>query len=383
MACCGVLLALALGACGGESGGGDAGEPVKIGVVLPYTGNFGLYGKPMEAALRARLAQAGDKAGERPVELIFEDGATDPGTAVSKINKLVDQDGVAAVVCCVNGASTLAAGPILAERKIPQLGPIPNPSGLSKFATAAVAAPTAERDATLLGERAAKELGYHSAAILASDMSYGQEVARGFEKGFTGAGGTVVKKVFPPFGAQDFGSYLSQVGDADVLFGGFAGADAIRFVKQYDNFGVKGKIPLIGHGPLVTELILQQEGKAAVGIGAGFYYSSSLDLPANQEFKDGLAGAAKGVPPSHFTAGAWATGGVLLDAIGRARGDVGDGEQFARAIRATKLDAPWGPLQFDPGTGYAPGPGYYYEVVDDGGSLHHDVKGEMGGNAAQ
>jgi branched-chain amino acid transport system substrate-binding protein len=373
-----VALALSLGACGSESGGGGPTDPVKIGVVLPYTGPFGLYGKPMEAALRARLAQAGNKAGERPVELIFEDEATDPGTAVSKINKLVDQDGVAAVVCCVNGASTLAAGPILAERKIPQLGPIPNPSGLAEYDTAAVAAPTAERDATLLGERAATELGYRSAAVLASDMSYGQEVARGFEKGFTEAGGKIVKEVFAPLGSQDFGSYLSQVRNADVVFGGFAGADAIRFVKQYDDFGVKNRIPLVGHGPLVTELILKQIGESAVGVGAGFYYSSSLDVPANKEFKDGLAHAAKGVPPSHFTAGAWATGGVLLSAIERAKDDVGDGEKLAQAIRATKLDAPWGPLAFDQDTGYATGPGYYYEVVDGGGELRHAIKGEMG-----
>ncbi|HEX6023526.1 MAG TPA: ABC transporter substrate-binding protein, partial [Solirubrobacter sp.] len=75
------LVALGLGAaaCGGQEEGSSAqsGEPVKIGVLLPYTGPFGLYGKPMEAALRQRIAEAGGTADGRPVELLFEDEATD------------------------------------------------------------------------------------------------------------------------------------------------------------------------------------------------------------------------------------------------------------------------------------------------------------------
>ena len=39
-----------------------------------------------------------------------------------------------------------------------------------------------------------------------------------------------------PLGTQDFGSYLTKVGSPDVVFGGFAGADAVGFVKQYRKF---------------------------------------------------------------------------------------------------------------------------------------------------
>lgn len=377
-----VATVITLGSAG--CGGGDDGEDgqtsdkksIKIGVLLPYTGPFGLYGKPMEAALRARFAKAGDAVDGRRVELIFEDEATDAGTAVTKVTKLVDSDGVAAVVCCATGAATLAVGPILAERGIPQLGPIPNPSGLDKYPTAAVAAPTAGHDATMLGKHAAGKLGYRKAVILASDFSYGREVAGGFKAGFTAGGGTVSTETFPPLGAQDFGSYLSGIGAADVVFAGFAGADAVRFVQQYQQFGVKARIPLIGHGPLLTELVLQQIGEPAVNVGAGFYYSSSLDNAANKEFIAALAERDKAVLPSHFTAGAWATGGVLLDAIARTK-DVSKGPDFAKAIRATKIDTPWGPLAFDPRTGYAVAPTYYYTAVRDGSALRHRIVEEI------
>jgi branched-chain amino acid transport system substrate-binding protein len=391
-----VALALPLAACGssGDSGSGSTaadssssssstsaatedaatGDPVKIGVLLPYTGAFGLYGKPMEAALRARFAAADNSTDGRKIELVFEDEATDPGIAVTKATKLVEKDGVAAIVCCASGSGTLAVGPVLAEQSIPQIGPIPNPAGLSKYSTAAVAAPTAAHDATKLGEYAASTLGYHTAFIAASDFSYGHEVADGFTEGFTAHGGTIVNSVYAPLGTSDFASYLSQIEGADVTFAGFAGADAIKFVQQYDTFGVKARIPLIGHGPLLTELVLNQIGDAAVGVGGAFYYSSSLDNPANQEFLAALKATGQPIVASHFTAGAWATGGVLLDAIHRVGDKVTDGAAFAEAIRATSIEAPWGTLKFDPDTGYAIAPTYYYTVAKNSdGTLAHKV----------
>jgi branched-chain amino acid transport system substrate-binding protein len=370
---------MTLAACGGAavSNNDSSDEPITIGVLLPYTGPFGLYGKPMEAALRARLAVDHNAVDGRKVELIFEDEATDPATAVSKANKLLDQDGVSAIVCCATGAATLAVGPILAERHVPQLGPIPNPDGLSKYKTAAVAAPTAGHDAGKLGAYAVDQLGYKSAVMVASDFAYGHEVAEAFKQQFTAGGGKIVKEVYAPLGTSDFASYLSQLPDADVVFAGFAGADAIRFVQQYDKFGIKKRMPLIGHGPLLTELVLNQIGPAAVGVGAGFYYSSTLDNPENKRFIDTMKAANDKFVPSHFTAGAWATGSVLLDAIGRAGDKATNGDDLAKAIRATKIDAPWGELRFDPKTGYAIAPTYYYTAVLNDGVLSHKIVAEM------
>jgi branched-chain amino acid transport system substrate-binding protein len=371
---------MAFAGCGNSAVSGDKSsdnKPIKIGVLLPYTGPFGLYGKPMEAALRARLAVDHNEVDGRKVELLFEDEATDPATAVSKANKLLDQDGVSAIVCCATGAATLAVGPILAERHVPQLGPIPNPDGLSKFKTAAVAAPTAGHDAGKLGSYAADQLGYKSAVVIASDFAYGHEVAEAFKQQFTAGGGKIVKEVYAPLGTTDFASYLSQLPDADVAFAGFAGADAIKFVQQYDKFGIKKRMPLIGHGPLLTELVLNQIGPAAVGVGAGFYYSSTLDNAENKRFIDTMKAANPKFVPSHFTAGAWATGSVLLDAVGRAGDKATDGESLAKAIRATKIDTPWGELQFDPETGYAIAPTYYYTADLNGGVLTHKIVEEM------
>jgi branched-chain amino acid transport system substrate-binding protein len=381
LVCGAVAAATALAGCGGAAvsakNSSDNKGTIKIGVLLPYTGTFGLYGKPMEAALRARLAVDHNEVDGRKIQLVFEDEATDPATAVSKANKLLDQDHVSAIVCCATGAATLAVGPVLAGRHIPQIGPIPNPDGLSKYKTAVVAAPTAGHDAGKLGEYAASSLGYKSAVLVASDFAYGHEVVDHFAAAFTAGGGKVVKTIYAPLGTNDFASYLSQLPKADVVFAGFAGADAVRFVQQYDKFGVKKRMPLIGHGPLVTELVLNQIGQAAVGVGAGFYYSSTLDNAENKRFIDTMKGINPAFVPSHFTAGAWATGSVLLAAIKQAGDKVSDGEEFAKVIRATTVDAPWGELKFDPKTGYAIAPTYYYTVTSKGGALAHKIVAEI------
>ena len=353
--------------------GEPTGEPIVVGVIGSYSGPFGIYGKPMELALRSRFALDNDAAGNHPIELVFEDDATDPATAVTKATKLVEEDGASVVICCVNGAATLAVGPVLAELGVPQIGPIPNPAGLGEFPSAFVAAPTAGYDAGRVGTYAATTLGYKTAAVLGSDFSYGHEVASAFIKGFTDAGGTILQEQYPALGTTDFGSFLASVPEADVVFGGFAGADGIAFVQQYEQFGLKARVPLIAHGPLVTELLLQQEGPAAAGITAGFYYSSKIENPENTRFMEALFAAKPDLPPSHFTAGAWAAGSVVLAAINSVGDATDDIEALTKAIATSKVEAPWGTLEFDPTTHYAAGTTYIYTVTQSNDALVHQM----------
>ena len=327
----------------------------------------------MELAMNLRLDKSQSMAGDQiKVRAVFEDDGTDPATAVQKATKLVQTDGAKVVVCCVNAGSTFAVAPILQEMGIPQLVPIANPLGVDKNDNAFVVGPSVDWDAKRLGTYVADELGYKTAAVMGMDMAYGQAVADAFTKGFTDAGGEVKSTTLTPFGTQDFGSFLSSVPDVDVVFGGYAGADAIAFVNQYEQFGLKDKAPLVGHGPLITELLLKAEGPPAAGITAAFYYTSALANAENDAFKSALAAANPGLPPSHFTAGAWATISVILDALEAAGPNAGPGT-IRDAIAAVTTDTPWGPIKFDPASGYVYGPTYIYTAKLDGDQLGHDL----------
>jgi branched-chain amino acid transport system substrate-binding protein len=362
----------AAGGEGGEPAAEGTGDPITVGVISSYTGPFGIYGDPMELALNLRLAAADNLAGNRPIEVVYEDDATDPAVAVQKATKLIEEDGATVVVCCVNAGSTFAVAPLLADAGIPQIVPIANPLGVEDNPNAFVAGPSVNYDAERLGAYAAEDMGHQTAVVVAMDMAYGQAVADAFTQGFTDAGGEVVDTILTPFGTEDFGSFLGSIPEADVVFGGFAGADGIAFVNQYQQFGLRDRSPLLGHGPLITELLLQAEGPAAVDTTAGFYYTSQLDNAENEAFIAALREANPDIPPSHFTAGAWATGTVLLTALAAAD-DPGSGDSVRDAIAAAEIDAPWGPMTFDAETHYVFGPTFVYTVVDDSGGLRHEV----------
>ena len=109
-------------------------KPLKIGLVAPYSGVFGFYGPVMEAVMKLRFQQAPSMAG-RTIDVVTEDDQSDPKSSLAKVKKLVEESKVNVIVCCVNGASSLAVAPYLADAGVPMIAPIPGPKGLEAFKT--------------------------------------------------------------------------------------------------------------------------------------------------------------------------------------------------------------------------------------------------------
>ena len=117
----------------------------------------------------------------------------------------------------------------------------------------------------------------------------GFEHVGGICKTFTQQGGKIIQEIWPPLGTQDFKPFLAQIkSEADVVMAFFAGGDALRFVQQYEEVGLKGKIALIAKGDLVSEHLLTQQGKAADGIASVLHWCFLLDTPENVQFKVSL-----------------------------------------------------------------------------------------------
>ncbi|MGY2704818.1 ABC transporter substrate-binding protein [Nocardioides sp. HB32] len=371
----GAALAL-LAACG--NGGADgarpgvtgkaAGDEVTVGLVAPSTGVYGLYGPVLGGIMKGVFGHDGTSG------LTFEqaDDAGDPQTALTKVRQLVQQEGADVIVCCVNGAATLAVAPYLESVGVPQIAPIPGPGGLDEFSTAYSVGFYAQQLTKPFGAYAAQELGYKKAVIMASDFVQGHDVADGFKEGFTSAGGTIVKEVYPPLDTSDYGPFLSQISGADVVFGFFGGADAVRFVKQYAAAGLKDKAQLIGLGPMVSRLVLDQIGDAAVGVEGVFHYAETgTASPADEAFAAAAAAAAPPeVTPNFVQANAWTTAKVIEEAIKESRSS---GDSLTEAIAGTHVDAPWGPFSFDPTTHYPVLKGLLFQVVKGPQRLDHKV----------
>src|SRR5439155_505341 len=109
------------------------------------------------------------------------------------------------------------------------------------------------------------------------------------------------------------------------------GSDAMRFVAQYAEVGLKGKIPLIGKGGLTDESFLDKLGDPALGIIVAYHWTAALDLPANRRVREAFesrhrrpmnAPAEQGYVGSQMIARA-------LDAV---RGDIENLDGFLAAM---------------------------------------------------
>ena len=101
----------------------EAADPIKIGAVLPFSGGVELYGAQAKLGLDLAAADINAAGGilGRPVEVIYRDDTTKGEIAIQAARKVVEEDGVLAVVGPFTSQSVRAIVPVLAGLKTPLL----------------------------------------------------------------------------------------------------------------------------------------------------------------------------------------------------------------------------------------------------------------------
>jgi branched-chain amino acid transport system substrate-binding protein len=127
----------------------------------------------------------------------------------------------------------------------------------------------------------------------------------------------------------------------------FSGADALRFAKQYEDAGLKARIPLIGGGTFTDEHVLRSMGDEVLGIVTALHYSAALTTPGNRKFAQAYEGRFKQIP-SYYSEGTYVGGLQLKRALEAIGGEAENSERLAGALRKAELaDTPRGPIRFD------------------------------------
>ena len=109
---------------GGSADSGDAsGEPIVVGLFGPMSGTNAAVGLSQEEGVMMAVEEINAAGGinGRPIEIISEDDENDATTAVSVVNKLINQDEVVALIGSVNSSVTLAALEVTQDVQIPHL----------------------------------------------------------------------------------------------------------------------------------------------------------------------------------------------------------------------------------------------------------------------
>src|SRR5262245_1752819 len=334
----------------GSGVGSQERDPVKIGLIFTNTGPLAQLGIDMRDGNLLYWSQVGGRAGGRRVELLTEStGSNKPDEGLTKARKLVERDHAQILTGVLETPVAYALAPYVNDRKIPLMINIAGADGLSQkqrseyvfrssFSNSQASHP--------LGEWAYRQ-GYRKMVLLASDFAAGHEHIGGVARTFVAAGGHIIQEIYPPLGASDFAPYLAQIRrDADVVAVAIFGADALRVVAQYTEFGLKGKIPLIGKGGLTDESFLDKMGDAALGIVVAFNWSAALDTPENRRFREAFESKYK--RPVSLTAEAGYVGAQMIArALESTKGNVESLDAFLAALRAVEVDAPRGKVKLD------------------------------------
>ena len=325
--------------------------PIKIGVIAPMTGGAAQAGKDMTNGLQMWLDENGNQMAGRKVEVIIEDSQGQPNVALTKLQKLVERDKVNVLVGELFAHIGYAMAPKVDEYRIPMLYPVIAADDLTQRKPAKWVVRTgwaSSQPSHPFGEYAAKTLGYKKIVAIGIDYAFGWEVIGGFQKTFEENGGQIIQKLWAPLGTTDFAPYLSQIKrDADAVFALMVAQSSLRFPKQYQDAGLKGKFPLIGGGTTFDEFVLPSLGDEAIGGMTPLQYSAALDTPINKKF---VAEYRKkyGKVPSYFSETSYTSTRWIAEAAKVVGGDVENREKFLEALRKVEIpDSPRGPVKLD------------------------------------
>lgn len=332
----------------------SASGPIKIGWISSLTGNLSPAGKPMDEGFKMALAEAGNKAGGRDLQVITEDEASNPKDGLDKVKKLVEQDKVDLLAGLILSPSTYASVDYLnsAPRKVLLVGTNAgaNDMDTSKKSDYFVRVAFSNAQANIpMGAYVFNELGIKKVYDTYTDFAAGPEKVETFADGFKKAGGTIVGTEKPPQGATDFAAYLTKVkaSDAQASYNFEPGADAVAFTKQYAQFIDKNKIKYLGAGDNVDDSVLGAEGQAAVGAITTLHYYSTIDNPENKKFQTDFKAKYNGETPGSFAVQGYDGGKLIIDALNKTNGSA-DPKTLMGAMLGAKWSSPRGPVSISP-----------------------------------
>lgn len=326
------------------------GAPLRLGLMLPFSGTFAALGENIAAAIELHLAERQGRMGGRPVTIIRLDDESNPANAVQNANRLIGRERAEALIGTVHSGVVMALVQASRERGIPLI--IPNAGNVA--ATRELCAPSIFRSsfsnwqpAYGMGLALGKQ-GVKRAAWITWDYAAGNEAGEGFRQGLAAGGGEVVRELKLPFPETNFQPLLAQIPGLNVEAVGsfFAGGGAVQFVREYAAAGLKERVPLCGSG-FLTEGVLGPQGAAAEGIRTALHYGDGLDNPKNTAFRaafkqrttrDADVYAVQGYDAAQML-------GIGLDAV---KGDLGAEKALAAAIRGARIDSPRGAFTLSP-----------------------------------
>jgi branched-chain amino acid transport system substrate-binding protein len=323
-------------------------DPIKIGLILPMTGQQASTGRQIDAAVKLWVAQNGSKVAGRTIEVILKDDGAVPDATKRIAQELIVNDKVAVIAGFGITPCALATAPLGTQSKTPMVVMAAATSSITEASPYFIRTSFTLPQVTIgIADWAAKNK-IKKAVTLVADYGPGFDAEKFFDSQFRLDGGQILDKLRTPLKAPDFAPVLQKVSDEkpDALFVFLPSGQGAAFMKQFGERGLdKSGIRLIGTGDVTDDDQLNDMGDVALGVVNAHHYSAAHPSPANKKFVEAFEAANKGMRPNFMAIGGYDGMRVIYKALEATKG--AGGEALLNAMKGQIFESPRGPVLID------------------------------------
>lgn len=297
-----------------------AAEPVRIGLLLAKTGDIAAQTEYLANGTYLALEQRENKIMGQPAEIVWLDEPSPQG-AQQNMQRLVQENKVAAVVGGSLSSDALAEQATAAQLKIPFV--------CSNAAATEMSGKNCNRYTFRLNTPVAVQAAMFAPYIMGygkrwyfitANYAFGQDIAKSFKEILKKTGGTIVGDDTVPLNTPDYSSFILKIRQAkpDMILGGIPAGDLSTFLKQWNEIGMKGTIPISEIAIGDTD-IWAVGPEAATGLYTSLWWYNNPNNP--QEEKEFAAAYLKkhGKPAADKAWMGWIAAKSLFEAIDQAK----------------------------------------------------------------
>jgi branched-chain amino acid transport system substrate-binding protein len=345
---------------------------VKIGLILPYSGQFADTATQMDNGIKLYMKQHGDSVGGKKIEIIRKDtGGIAPDIAKRLAQELITRDNVDLLAGFVLTPNAMAAADVSAQAK--KFMVVMNAATAvvtTKSPYMARVSMTVPQLNETLGTWAQKN-GVKKAYTMVTDYGPGIDAEGAFQAGFKSAGGEVVGSVRMPPANPDFSAFVQRAKDLNpegifVMIPG--GAQPSAFGKALAERGIDPKkMKVMGQLEIADEHAIASMGDAAEGIITAAHYDYNHNSKMNKDFVAAYNADYKR-NPDFFSVGGYDGMHLIYETLKKAGGKT-DGDSLIAAAKGMKWESPRGPISIDPETRDIVQTVYINKVEKVGGKL--------------
>jgi branched-chain amino acid transport system substrate-binding protein len=356
------------------AGAAVAQDTVKIGLIMPYSGQFADTATQMDNGIKLYMKQHGDSLGSAKVEFVRKDtGGIAPDIAKRLAQEAIVRDHADILGGFLLTPNALAAADVSAEAK--KFMVVMNAATsiiTTKSPYLARTSLTTPQLNYTLGTWAAKN-GFKKIYTMVSDYGPGIDAETWFQKGFKDGGGEIIGSVRFPVANPDFSAFVQRAKDAspDAIYVWVpGGAQPAAVGKALAERGIDStKTKVLGQDALTAESALKSMGDQALGIIMVANYDYNLDSPTNKAFVQAYNDAFHR-NPDFFSVGGY-DGMHLIDAALQKAAGKTDGDSLIAAAKGMAWDSPRGPMSIDPETRDVVQTVHIFKVEKVGGELRN------------